>query len=417
MSKKLNKICVVGLGYIGLPTAAVIAETGIEVIGYDVSQKIVDTINAGRIHIVEPGLADLVYKVVSSRKLVASVKPEEADAFIIAVPTPINEQKAPDLSYVMDAIEKIAPLVNPGNTIIIESTISIGSTELVRDYLGSLRPDLIMPETDSSNIYIAHCPERVLPGNVIREIKQNYRIIGGITPACSAAAAIVYNLFVSRDSLLTTSCKIAEMCKLAENSFRDVNIAFANELSILADEADVNVWELIDLANRHPRVNILQPGPGVGGHCIAIDPWFLVNFSPDTAKLISTARKINDAKPEWVLLKIFQEIHKISKTKKNNNSTEVSIALYGVTFKPDIDDIRESPALQIAQAVKERHSGAIYIIEPNLDELPESLFSENVVKCSNIEADIHVMLVDHSPFKTMPLPKGTLIDTRGIWSI
>ena len=359
-----EKISVVGLGYIGLPTAAVIASRKKQVVGLDVNQEAVDTINRGEIHIVEPDLDIIVMGAVSQGYLKATTVAEQADAFVIAVPTPFKEDHEPDLSYIESASKAIAEVLEPGNLVILESTSPVGATEQMAEWLAQARPDLTFPQShgESSDIRIAHCPERVLPGQVLRELVDNDRVIGGMTPKCSEAAVNLYKIFVEGECVITTA-RTAEMAKLTENSFRDVNIAFANELSIICDKLDINVWELIRLANRHPRVDILQPGPGVGGHCIAVDPWFIVNKTPEEAKIIRTARNINDQKPELVIEKITQYADSLN-TK--------DVLCLGASFKPDIDDLRESPALKIITAIAQ--SGYdIKIVEPNIEQLPTEL--------------------------------------------
>ncbi|HSG52140.1 MAG TPA: UDP-N-acetyl-D-mannosamine dehydrogenase, partial [Rheinheimera sp.] len=309
-----SRVSVIGLGYIGLPTAAVIASRGVDVLGVDVSEHAVNTINQGKIHIVEPDLDMLVQAAVTTGKLKASLTPEPAEAFLIAVPTPFKENKSPDLSYIQAALENIAPVISKGNLIVLESTSPVGTTDKISQWLGELRPDLVMPhqDPDKADVYIAHCPERVLPGRVLQELVSNDRIIGGITERCAQKAVALYHLFVRGECLLTNA-RTAEMAKLTENSFRDVNIAFANELSMICDHLKINVWELIKLANRHPRVNILSPGPGVGGHCIAVDPWFIVDSAPEQAKIIRKAREINDSKPHYVIEKIRQAADQFKK--------------------------------------------------------------------------------------------------------
>ncbi|MGC3339089.1 UDP-N-acetyl-D-mannosamine dehydrogenase, partial [Pseudomonas aeruginosa] len=297
-------ISVIGLGYIGLPTAAVFASRQKKVIGVDVNQAAVDTINRGEIHIVEPDLDMVVHAAVTEGYLRATTSPEPADAFLIAVPTPFKHEHEPDLTFIEAASKSIAPVLKKGDLVILESTSPVGATEQMARWLAEFRPDLTFPQThgETSDIRVAHCPERVLPGHVLRELVENDRVIGGMSEKCSEAASRLYKIFVKGECIITNA-RTAEMCKLTENSFRDVNIAFANELSIICDKLDINVWELIRLANRHPRVNILQPGPGVGGHCIAVDPWFIVSKTPDEAKLIRSAREVNDYKPFWVLEK------------------------------------------------------------------------------------------------------------------
>jgi len=411
-------ISVIGLGYIGLPTAAVFASRKKRVIGVDVNQKAVDTINRGEIHIVEPDLDMVVHAAVTEGYLRATTTPEPADAFLIAVPTPFKGDHEPDLSYIESASKAIAPVLKKGDLVILESTSPVGATEQMAAWLAETRPDLSFPQMhgEESDIRIAHCPERVLPGHVLRELVQNDRVIGGMTPKCSAAAAALYKIFVEGECVITNA-RTAEMCKLTENSFRDVNIAFANELSIICDKLDINVWELIRLANRHPRVNILQPGPGVGGHCIAVDPWFIVSKTPEEARLIRTAREVNDSKPEWVINKIKQAVAEYLTENTDKTAKDVTIACFGLAFKPDIDDLRESPALAITQRIAEEHPGPVLAVEPNIKTLPENLHTRlqlnNMTEAVTL-AHIGVLLVDHREFKTMPVTMTKLVDTRGI---
>jgi len=419
-------ISVIGLGYIGLPTAAMFAAYGKKVIGVDVNQSTIDTINRGEIHIVEPDLDAIVHKAVTDGKLKAVLTPEPADAFLIAVPTPFlpteneGDIPQPDLKYIQAAAKAIAPVLKKGELVILESTSPVGATEKMADWLAEYRADLTFPKThnENSDIRIAHCPERVLPGHVVRELVENDRVIGGLTAKCSAQAVELYKTFVQGDCVITNA-RTAEMAKLTENSCRDVQIAFANELSIICDKLDINVWELISLANRHPRINILQPGPGVGGHCIAVDPWFIVSKTPEQAQLIHTARKVNDAKPEWVINKVKLAVADFLQANPDKTAKEVTIACYGLAFKPDIDDLRESPALQITQAIAKMHSGVTLGVEPNISTLPEKL-SNSIIALSKLdvaknEADVHVMLVDHKEFKEIKLESQYLIDTKGIW--
>lgn len=413
MSKAINKVSVIGLGYIGLPTAAVIASRGINVVGVDVSQNAVDTINAGKIHIVEPDLDMVVQAAVTTGKLKATLTPEAADVFVIAVPTPFKDGHKPDLSYIQAAAEAIAPVLEKNNLIILESTSPVGATEQLAKWIKELRPDLSNPldNVSSADLFIAHCPERVLPGRVLEELVTNDRIIGGLSAACAQKALALYSVFV-RGECIVTNARTAEMAKLTENSFRDVNIAFANELSMICDELHINVWELIKLANRHPRVNILSPGPGVGGHCIAVDPWFIVDSAPETAKIIRAAREINDSKPHYVINKIKQAADEFKRP---------VIACLGLAFKADIDDLRESPALDIAQQLAKQAVGEIIAVEPNISALPEGLASLHITHMSLEDAmnkaNIVVVLVDHSEFKSLSLEiikNKIVIDTRGL---
>jgi len=414
-----STISVVGLGYIGLPTAAMFASRKIRVIGIDVNQVAVDTINQGRIHIVEPDLDMVVHAAVEQGHLRAATTPEPADAFLIAVPTPFTgDDHQPDLSYIAAAARAIAPVLAPGNLVVLESTSPVGATEKMAAWLAEARPDLTFPAThgENSDIRIAHCPERVLPGKVMQELVSNDRIIGGLTPRCAEAAVTLYKAFV-QGACVVTSARTAEMAKLTENSFRDVNIAFANELSVICDKLGIDVWELIALANRHPRVNILQPGPGVGGHCIAVDPWFIVAGTPDEARLIRTAREVNDAKPHWVLGKIDDAVGAYLRDNPGQDAKNVTIACYGLSFKPDIDDLRESPALEIVERLQECHAGSLLVVEPNITQPPPSLGNVSLVGVEEAlrDAQLHVMLVDHRPFKGIPEPNGKVIDVRGIW--
>lgn len=410
-----EKVSVIGLGYIGLPTAAVIASRGIEVIGIDVSEKAVDTINQGKVHIVEPDLDMVVQAAVTMGKLRASLTPEPAEAFMIAVPTPFKEGKQPDLSYIQKAAEAIAPVLEKGNLIILESTSPVGATEKLAAWLQDLRPDLTFPGQASgkeADMFVAHCPERVLPGRVLEELVSNDRIIGGLSKECSEKAIALYKTFV-RGECISTGARTAEMAKLTENSFRDVNIAFANELSIICDELKINVWELIALANRHPRVNILSPGPGVGGHCIAVDPWFIVDSAPETARIIRTAREINDAKPGYVIQKVKEAADEFKRP---------VIACLGLAFKPDIDDLRESPALDITAELANSDIGKVITVEPNISQIPENLGKSGVelvsLDAALEQANVLVVLVDHKQFKALhagDVNTKLVVDTRGLF--
>lgn len=415
MTHQFNTISVVGLGYIGLPTAAMFASRKCKVIGVDVNQAAVDTINSGAIHIVEPDLDKVVHEAVAGGYLSATLTPEPADAFLIAVPTPFKgEDHEPDLAYIEAASKAIAPVLQPGNLVVLESTSPVGATEQMAAWLAEARPDLSFPQQagEASDIRVAHCPERVLPGKVMQELVSNDRVVGGMTPACSALACELYRIFVEGDCVVT-SARTAEMAKLTENSFRDVNIAFANELSVICDKLDIDVWELIALANRHPRVNILQPGPGVGGHCIAVDPWFIVSKTPDEARLIRAAREVNDYKPQWVIEQVREAI-----ANAGTPPDKISIACFGLAFKPDIDDLRESPALAIVKELAGLHDGPVWAVEPNIDHLPPALADKvRLVSCDEAmeQADIKLMLVDHKEFRTLPVPEGQWLDFKGIW--
>jgi UDP-N-acetyl-D-mannosaminuronic acid dehydrogenase len=416
------RVSVIGLGYIGLPTAAMLASHKVEVVGVDSNQHVVDTINQGKAHILEPGLDNLVCTAVQEGYLRIILKPEKADIFMVAVPTPFKGDHEPDLTNIESAAKAIAPILEKGNMVILESTSPVGATEKMMEWMQEVRPDLIFPvfgkDGEAVDISISHCPERVLPGCTLRELVENDRVIGGLTKRCAERARELYKIFVKADCLIT-DCRTAELSKLVENSFRDVNIAFANELSLICDKLDTNVWELIKLANRHPRVNILQPGPGVGGHCIAVDPWFIVSSAPHEAKLIHTARLVNDNKPNFVLEKINQAVMETGKDK-----SELQIACLGLTFKPDIDDLRESPALEIAQKVSLMGFAKHYLVEPNIKKIPEGFdpqSSELVdLDTALVEANVIVLLVDHASFKMIDLAllsDKQVVDTKGIWNV
>ncbi|SEH99069.1 UDP-N-acetyl-D-mannosaminuronic acid dehydrogenase [Rheinheimera pacifica] len=414
-----RRVAVIGLGYIGLPTAAVFASRKIQVIGVDVNQKAVDTINEGKVHIVEPDLDIVVHAAVTQGYLKATIIPEAADVFIVAVPTPFKgDNHEPDLSYIEAASNAIAPVLAKGNLVILESTSPVGATEQMAVWLAEARPDLTFPQThgEESDIRIAHCPERVLPGHVMRELIENDRVIGGMTAKCSNHAVNLYKTFVQGECVITNA-RTAEMAKLTENSFRDINIAFANELSMISDELDINVWELIKLANRHPRVNILQPGPGVGGHCIAVDPWFIVSKTPERAQLIRTAREVNNSKPEWVIDKVKLALADFLQANPNKTAKDVTIACYGLAFKPDIDDLRESPAMSIAQQLIALHTGPVLLVEPNIDSVPAKLTGQTLLNAQQAftEADVHILLVDHKLFRSEKPAQGIVVDTKGIW--
>lgn len=414
-------ISVIGLGYIGLPTAAAFASRKKKVIGVDVNQHAVDTINRGAIHIVEPDLDKVVKEAVEAGCLHAVIKPQPADAFLIAVPTPFKGDHEPDMVYVEAAAKSIAPVLKKGDLVILESTSPVGATEQMAQWLAAARPDLTFPQQagDAADINVAYCPERVLPGKVMVELIQNDRVVGGMTPRCSERASALYKIFLKGECVVTNA-RTAEMCKLTENSFRDVNIAFANELSLICDHQGINVWELIRLANRHPRVNILQPGPGVGGHCIAVDPWFIVAQNPKEARLVRTAREVNDGKPYWVLDKVKAAVADCL-TATGKRATEIKIACFGLAFKPDIDDLRESPALEITHMIADWHSGTTLAVEPNVHQLPKVL-AEHVTLVDTAhalaDADVLVMLVDHSQFKAISsaeVKQEWIIDTKGVW--
>lgn len=401
MTDSYETISVIGLGYIGLPTATLFAHSGKKVIGVDVSERAVEAINQGRIHIVEPVLDKYVAEVVKKGNLRAVYKPQAADAFLIAVPTPFKDDHAPDLEFVKAATKSIAPVLKKGDLVILESTSPVGTTEQMVEWLAEERADLKFPHgpNDKPDVNVAYCPERVLPGQIVKELVENDRTIGGITPECSRRAIALYRIFVKGD-LFETTARTAEMCKLTENSFRDVNIAFANELSLICDKLGIDVWELIRLSNKHPRVNILQPGTGVGGHCIAVDPWFIVDKTPEEARIIRTAREVNDAKPHWVR----EKIEAAAKSVANGRpSKAVKVALLGLAYKPNVDDLRESPALHIALDMHRAGEWDLMMVEPNVEALPKSLDDRPLVSTEQAvaEADVLAILVSHSQFKNI----------------
>ena len=403
-----NTICVMGLGYIGLPTASLLATKGFQVLGCDVNAEIVKTINQGKIHIVEKDLDILVRSAIQSGQLKAATTPQPADIYIIAVPTPFKENRLPDLHYVEKATLAISAYIQDSALIILESTSPVGTSEKINHWIKTLRPEL-------KNIYIAHCPERVLPGHILRELVDNDRIIGGIDQASAQKAKDFYQSFV-QGNIFLTDARTAEMSKLTENAFRDVNIAFANELAMICEQLNINVWELIRLANHHPRVNILQPGPGVGGHCIAVDPWFIVDAAPQQSALIRTARQVNDRTPYFILEQVIQAATAFSSPQ---------IACLGLSFKANIDDLRESPALQIVLELAKKNIGYLSIVEPHIQQLPKALQNrqpeiELVEMNFAIEqADIILLLVDHKLFGAISrnqLQNKKIIDPRGFWN-
>ena len=410
---RFRTAAVLGLGYVGLPTAAVFADAGLQVLGIDVNEKVVASISAGRPPMVETNLEELLRAVVDRGALRATTTPEPADVFVIAVPTPFKDGKKPDLAYVHAATEMIAPLLAPGNLIILESTSPAGTTEQMSRWLAERRPDLVFPhqDTDKCTVHLAHCPERVLPGKVLHEVVHNERIIGGLSPRCSQAALDFYRIAVTGECHITNA-RTAELCKLAENAYRDVNIAFANEISLICDRLGVDVWELISLTNRHPRVEILRPGPGVGGHCIAVDPWFIFHSAPEEARLIHTARMINDGKPAWV-------VEQVASLAAGMGSP--TIACMGLAYKPDVDDLRESPSVEIAAALAAKHLGRIVACEPFVETLPDSLVKSGVDQVDidvALEADIIVFLTAHKLFRDITpacLQEKNVFDACGLW--
>ena len=408
----IEKVSVVGLGYIGLPTAAVLSELGVQVHGLDSKPEVVKAVNSGEIHILEPGLGELL-KISVGKTFRASLEAQASDVFVIAVPTPFKKNHEPDLSHIESALKKIAPVLKSGNLVILESTSPVGTTKWMGEILKKYRGDLKIPDSEKNSdcdIHLAYCPERVLPGRILHELKENNRVIGGLTPACTSKAFHFYKLFVSGECI-KTSARMAEMVKLTENSFRDVNIAFANELSLICDSLNLNVRELIQLSNFHPRVNILNPGPGVGGHCIAVDPWFIIHKNPKESRLIQMAREVNDYKPEYVTQKILKSLPlKSSK-----------VGCLGLSFKSDIDDLRGSPAVDIVARLAQ-HGVTVLVVEPHISYLPESLHQfKNIEICSLESAiekcDVIALLVDHKAFSSLTLKDfkdKILIDTRGV---
>ena len=417
----ISKVSIIGLGYIGLPTAAIISNREIVTFGIDVNDDVVDTVNDGNIHITEPGLKKIVQESVESGFLKAYSQPKSSDVYIITVPTPLKQGNLPDITYVEDAIKNIAPVLNKNNLIIIESTSPVGTSKKMSRILKKLRPELSFPHEDLNeiDINIAYCPERVIPGNTLNELVSNDRVIGGITDECADMASKFYSKFIT-GKCHKTNAETAELSKLAENSFRDVNIAFANELSMICDENNINPWELIEIANKHPRVNILQPGPGVGGHCIAVDPWFIVANS-NVARLIQQSREVNLYKTEYVFKKLEKEIKNIL-SKKEVNEKEITVAFFGIAFKANIDDLRGSPALEIVKKTIEFFDCSILIVEPNIQELPNDIKNNsNLVSLSDgiKNCDIAISLVDHKEFteiKKLDFNGKILIDSKGIWN-
>ena len=396
----MSTICVVGLGYIGLPVASMLAGRGHQVIGFDVNERAVASINNGQAHFFEPDLDMLLKAAINTGRLQAQSSPAEADYFIIAVPTPFGEQHRPNLSYIDAATQAIAPVLKAGSTVILKSTSPVGTTERITAQLAQRRPDLRFPaykdDINETDVAVAHCPERILPGQMVRELVANDRIIGGMTENCSKAASKLYESFVS-SQMFITDCRTAEFVKLIENSYRDVNIAFANELSLICERLGVDVWAAIELANRHPRVSILQPGAGVGGHCIAVDPWFIVSSAPEESRLIRTAREVNDNKPEWLVHKIMQHADRF----KNP-----IVGCFGITYKADVEDVRESPSLEVVKLLAGKSDIRVVVCDPMVKRLPSELHSLNKISFNSIDetcqsADIVAFLVGHRQFRRM----------------
>ena len=409
-----ERVCVVGLGYVGLPTAAILATKGLEVIGVDVEPDRVRVVNAGAAPIVEPDLEAMVREAVTSGRLRAQEDVAAADAFIIAVPTPLKSDHVPDLGHLRDAVASVAGVLALGNLVVLESTSPVGTTEAVCEWLAEARPDLSFPHTsgEASDIRVAYSPERVLPGAILNELVNNDRIIGGITPSCARAAEALYLNFVNGDCSVTTA-RTAELVKLTENAYRDVNIAFANEVSLICDTLAVDPWELIELANRHPRVEVLRPGPGVGGHCIAVDPWFLVHSVPELTPLIQAARQVNDKKPGWVVKRVRAACEGLERP---------DVACLGLAYKADVGDLRESPAVEIVRLLQAEVSGRVLVVEPHIASLPVELARERIELVSLddalLAADVIVMLTDHREFLEIEprrLVGKRLVDTRGVW--
>lgn len=414
IESSVTTVSVVGLGYIGLPTAAMFASSGLRVMGLEVSQRVVDIVNAGGIHIEEGDLDTLVERCVREGRLSAHLEAQPADAFIVAVPTPVghDDNHLPDVSYVQSAGRAIAPVLKKGDLVILESTSPVGTTSMLAQLMSELRPDLSFPHQsgEDSDIRLAYCPERIIPGRMLQELVENDRIIGGMTPACARRAAALYKRFVKGDCLLSND-RTAEMVKLTENAFRDVNIAFANELSMICADFGVDAWDVISFANRHPRVSILNPGPGVGGHCIAVDPWFIVARSPERARLIRTAREVNDAKPGFVIAKVEEALA---------GRAEARVACLGLTYKPDVDDFRESPSLDIATELGRRLPGRVVCCDPFEAALPGNEVESRGLKMVRLEealgADVVVLLVGHSAFRGQrPVASAEIVDTVGFW--
>jgi UDP-N-acetyl-D-mannosaminuronic acid dehydrogenase len=415
MQGRFEKVAIVGLGYIGLPTAATIATRGITVVGVDINARAVELINAGKAHFSEPDLDILLRSAVMTGKLRATTEVEEAEAFVIAVPTPFLADHAPDMTYVEKATRSVARALKNGDLVILESTSPVGSTEMICQWIAEERPDLVTPMADPSNpgINVAYCPERILPGRMVFELVENDRIVGGMTPACAERAKSFYEVFV-RGTIHLTQARTAELCKLIENAYRDVNIAFANEISICCEKLKLDPWEAIELANRHPRVDILNPGAGVGGHCIAVDPWFLISALPTYTRLMRSAREVNDGKPHVVLETVRRQVRRFRRP---------IVACLGLAYKPDVDDLRESPALEIVEALVADKESDIIVVEPNIKSLPASLARHAHVQALALDdaierCDIALVLVGHKPFmrvKRRAIEQKVVIDTCGAW--
>ena len=415
MANGINRVCVVGLGYVGLPTAAILAGRGVEVIGVDIDSNRVDTVNAGRSPFDEPGLDSLVADAVSAGTLSARGDPTQADVFIVAVPTPVSANRSPDLSYVHTAVDSLAHVLRKGNLVIVESTCPVGTTEKVCAGLASARPDLTFPHSagEASDIRVAYCAERILPGNALDELVENDRVIGGVSPACAEAAKRLYEMFV--EGVCHSTCvRTAELSKLAENAFRDVNVAFANEMSLVCKALGVDPWDMIGLANRHPRVEILNPGPGVGGHCIPVDPWFIADAAPHLTPLVQAARLVNDGMPKVIADNVIAECEGLDNP---------VVACLGLAYKADTADLRESPAIEVVKHLQKRMNGRILVVEPFVTELPPDIDSKGTTKLIALDeglaaADVVVLLTDHSVFADISresLAPKSVVDSRGLW--
>jgi UDP-N-acetyl-D-mannosaminuronic acid dehydrogenase len=420
--RPFETVCVVGLGYVGLPTAAVFASRGVRVLGVDIDETAVAAVNSGRIHIVEPDLDVLVEGAVARGTLRAATTPEPADAFVLAVPTPFKDDRTPDVSYVERAARAVAPVLKAGDLVVVESTCPVGTTEAVSAWLAEMRDDLRFPHTDAdaADVFVAHSPERVLPGRVLIELLDNDRVIGGVSPASAQRAAALFRLAVKGDCHLTDA-RTAELVKLSENAYRDVNIAFANELAAISETLGIDPWDVVELANRHPRVNILKPGPGVGGHCIAVDPWFIVDSAPDAARLIRTARAVNDARPHEIARRIADAAQAARAVK--GEETTVRVACLGLSYKADIDDLRESPAVAVCAALADDAGLALDIVEPHAQALPPVLSGRASVRLAALEtavtgADVIAVLTDHTAFRGLTradVAGAFLVDARGLF--
>lgn len=420
MTKRIERVCVLGLGYVGLPTAAVLAAKGVEVVGVDTDPERVTQVNAGIAPISEPDLDALLRGVISSGRLRATVEVCAADVFVIAVPTPLTRDREPDLSHLRQATNTVAQVLEPGNLVLLESTSPVGTTEMLSRELAALRSDLSFPHLagDSSDIRVAYSPERVLPGQILAELVNNERVVGGITRACTQAAIALYRRFVD-GSCFATNARTAELVKLAENAYRDVNVAFANEMSLVCNVHDVNPWEVIELANRHPRVDVLQPGPGVGGHCIPIDPWFLVDAARDSTALVRAARAVNDGMPHHLVKQVLESC---------TDKPDATICCLGLAYKANVGDLRESPAVEVVQELGRSslgRVGRIVVVEPNIDELPPSLASHDGIELGSLDtaistADVVVLLTDHDEFVKVDralLATKAVVDARGTWRL